>query len=335
MTLMKAIILDRFGDPDVLSIGEVEKPEPGAGQIRLRVAAAGVNFADTLMRQDRYAMTPPLPSILGSEAAGIVDAIGEGVTDLAPGQRVAAPLFAAGVHFGGYAEYVLVDAAFACPLPDAIDFETAAALLAQGLSALYLTRQAPPAGKTVLVSAAAGGVGSLLVQIARQAGAASVIAAASSADKLAFAAELGADAGVNYTDADWADQVATVTDGAGPDIIYESVGGDVTRAGLAMLAPKGQIVIYGALNIHDFALGVPDLLGLIFKNQSVTGFALAPLLTPAALRADLEYLFGLAASGELRVTIGGSFALEDVSEAHRTLEGRGTRGKLVLTNKVG
>ena len=331
MTMMNAIVLDRFGDPDTLRLTSVAKPDPRSGQLRLRVNAAGINFADTLMRQDRYAVTPPLPSILGSEAAGVVDALGEGVSGFVPGQRIAAPLFAAGQYYGGYAEYVLIDANYAVPIPAEVSFDTAAALLVQGLSALHLTRQAPPQGRTVLVNAAAGGVGSLLVQLARHAGAARVIAAASTADKLAFARALGADITVNYTDPDWAGQVADATDGVGPDIVYESVGGAICTASLAMLAPKGQIVIYGALNIQEFALGVPDLLAMIFKNQSLTGFALAPLLTPEGLKADLDELFGLVASGALRVTIGGRFGLEAAAEAHRQLEQRETRGKLVLT----
>jgi NADPH:quinone reductase len=330
MTMMDAVVLDRFGGPDVLKLDRVAMPEPGPGQVRVKVHAAGINFADTLMRQDRYAVTPPLPSILGSEAAGVVDAVGEGVTGIVVGQRVAAPLFAAGQFFGGYAQYAVTGAEFAVPIPDHVSFDAAAALLAQGLSALYLTRQAPPSGKTVLVNAAAGGVGSLLVQLALLAGATCVIAAASTKDKLAFAREMGANITVNYTDADWADQVAEATGGLGPDIIYESAGGAITRTSLAMLAPKGQMVVYGALNIQDFALGVPELMAMIFKNQSLTGFALAPLLTAEGMKADLGWLFALLAKGALRVTIGGRFAFEAVADAHRQLESRATHGKLVL-----
>jgi NADPH2:quinone reductase len=179
------------------------------------VRAAGVNFADTLMRQNRYAMTPPLPSVLGHEVAGVV----------AIGTRVAVPMFAAGDWFGGYADCVLADARFLVPIPDALPFETATALLVQGLTALHLTRQAPPHGKVALVNAAAGGVGSLLVQLAKRAGAAQVIAAAGGATKLDVARRLGADAGVDYTRAGWVEEVRVATGGAGPDIIYESAGG--------------------------------------------------------------------------------------------------------------
>ncbi len=326
---MKAVQISRFGGPEVLKVIELPTPAPAAGQLLVRVRAAGVNLADTLTRRDRYAVTPSLPAILGTEAAGVVEAVGTGAQGVAVGQRVAVPLFAAN-SLGGYAEFAAIDAALAVPLPDVISFEQAAALQIPGLTALYLTRQAPPNGKTVLINASAGGVGSILVQLAKRAGARKVIAGASTQEKLDFTRSLGADAGVNYTKPDWIDDLRRVTDGIGPDIIYESVGGEVTGASLAALAPLGQIVIYGALNIQSFQLGVPDLLGLIFKNQSLTGFAFQPLLTPESLHSGLAELFDLVASGGLVVTIGGKFGLEEASKAHSALEGRGTRGKLVL-----
>jgi NADPH:quinone reductase len=328
-TKMKAVQIDRFGGPEIFASVEVPTPVPGLGQVLIRVKAVGVNFADTLMRANRYAMTPELPTILGSEAAGVVEATGPGVAEFSLGQRVAAPLFM-GIGLGAYAEYVVIDTALAIALPDVISFDQAAAALSQGLTALFLTRQAPPMGKTVLVTAAAGGVGSILVQLAKRAGARKVIAAASSADKLDFAGSLGADAGVNYTNEDWTCQLHDATDGAGPDIIYESVGGDITAKNLANLAHGGEMVIYGALNIHSFNLGVPELLGMIFKNQSVTGFALVPLLTPAELRSGMAEIFDLMASGALVVSIGGRFPMRDAGRAHAALEGRGTSGKLIL-----
>jgi NADPH:quinone reductase len=327
---MRAVQMSRFGGPEVLEVVETPTPMPGPGQVLVRVRAAGVNFSETLMRRNRYAVTPPLPAVLGNEVAGVVERLGAGVGGPAVGARVVAPIFAAGGFYGGYAEYALIDAGFVVPLPDALSFEVATALMVQGLTALFLTRQAPPLGKTVLISAAAGGVGSLLVQLARRGGAGSVIAAASTAEKLAFARSLGADAGVDYTREDWVEQARAASGGAGPDIIYESVGGAVTKGSLAALAPLGRLVIYGALNIQSFDLGVPDLLGLIFKNQSLTGYALAPLLTPESLKAGLAELFDLAASGRLKVTIGGTFPLERVAEAHRALETRRTTGKVVL-----
>jgi len=327
---MKAVQISRFGGPEVLEVVELPTPIPGPGQLLVKVRSIGVNLADTLTRMNRYAVTPPLPAILGAEAAGVVEAKGADVRGFAIGQRVAAPLFVAS-GFGAYAEFVVIDAGLAVLLPDEISFEQAAALPIQGLTALYLTRQAPPKGKTVLITAAAGGVGSLLVQLAKRAGARAVIAGASSAQKLEFARSLGADAGVNYTNQNWIDALRGLTGGNGPDIIYESVGHEVTKASLAALAPLGQIVIYGALNIQSFQLGVPELLGLIFKNQSLTGFAFAPLLSPEGLRAGLDELFGLVTKGKLVATIGGRYPLAEASQAHSALEGRGTIGKLVLT----
>jgi len=327
---MKAVEISRFGGPEVLEVVDRDVPRPGPGQVLVRVRAAGVNFADTLMRQNRYALTPALPSILGHEVTGTVEELGAGVQGLRAGSRVAAPLFAGGSYFGGYAEYALIDARFATTLPDAVSFETGVALMVQGLTALHLTRQASPSGKTVLVNAAAGGVGSLLVQLVRRAGAKTIVAAAGSERKASLARALGADVGVVYTQPDWTARVRGVTGGRGPDLVYESAGGAVTVESLVMLAPLGQIVIYGALNIQSFSLGVPELLGLIFRNQSVRGFALAHLLDERSLRADLLELFDMAAAGRLRVLVDRVLPLEEAADAHRALEGRGTAGKIVL-----
>jgi NADPH:quinone reductase len=325
---MKAVQLHRFGSPDALQLVDLPTPEPGPGQVLVRVHASGINFADTLMRQDRYAITPPLPAVLGSEVAGTIEALGAGVT-YTSGARVAAPLFATN-SLGGYAEYAVIAADHLAPLPDAVTFDAAAALMVQGLTALHLVRRSDPAGKVVLVSAAAGGVGSILVQLLRRAGARKVIAAASSAEKLAFAQGLGADLGIDYTQDDWVERLTADLGGSGPDIIYESAGGAVTPACLKVLAPLGQIIVYGALNIQAFALGAPELLSLIFKNQSLTGFAFAPLLDVHSLKKDLGELFELVAAGELKVAIGERYSLENVGEAHRKLEARGTMGKVLL-----
>ncbi len=327
---MRAVQFRRFGGPEVLELVESPTPKPGPGQVLVRVRAAGINFSETLMRQNKYAVTPDLPAIPGTEVAGTVEALGSGVTSIKIGARVVVPLFATGTVVGGYADHVVVDAGLIVPLPDALAFETAMALMIQGLTALYLVKQISPKGKSVLISAAAGGVGSLLVQFAKRAGAKTVIAAASSAKKLDFVRSLGADVGVDYTKADWVAQVRAATGGNGPDIIYESSGGDVTKGCLEALAPLGELVIYGALNIQGFQFGVPELLGVIFKNQSLTGFALPTLLTPEGLKAGLAELFDLAVRGGLKVTIGATYPLERAAEAHRALEGRGTTGKLVL-----
>ena len=323
---MRQIEFANFGAPEVLKLVGKPTPAPGPGEILVGVKAIGVNFADTLMRQNRYAVTPELPAVPGTEVAGVVESIGHGVVSPPVGTRVAVPLFATGAVTGGYSDYVMVDASLAVPLPDDLSFEAAAALMIQGLTALYLTRQFPPKDKTVLVNAAAGGVGSLLIQLAKRAGAKAVIAAASTTEKLSLARSLGADFGIDYSKPGWGDEVRAASDGSGPDIIFESVGGDATKECLKMLASEGEIVIYGALN-----LGVPELINLIFKNQSLTGFALPTLLTPDGLARGLSELFELAVKGALKVHIGATFSLKDAAKAHQAMEARKTAGKVVMT----
>ncbi|RJT39274.1 zinc-binding alcohol dehydrogenase family protein [Mesorhizobium waimense] len=324
---MRAIQLTRFGGPDVLDVVDMPKPEPRDGEVLVRVHAAGVNFFEALMRADRYAVTPQLPMILGVEAAGTVEAVGSGVDSALLGARVAAPLFASSRPFGGYADYVTIDAGLAVPLPETLSFGDATALMVQGLTALHLLRQSPPAGKSALVTAAAGGVGSLLVQLAKRSGASTVIAAAGSKAKLDLAVSLGADVSVDYSRADWAAEVREATGGAGVDIVYDTVGGALTAAALDALAPCGELV-FAALG--RYALGTAELEAMIGRNQSLRGFALLPLLTPAGLRENLSELFQLAASGQLVVTTGARLPLDQVSEAHRLLDDRRSTGKVVL-----
>jgi NADPH:quinone reductase len=252
------------------------------------------------------------------------------VSGISIGARVAAPLFASGMRSGGYSEYIVIKAEFAIALPEDIPFETAVALLVQGMTALYLTRQFPPKGKVVLVNSAAGGVGYMLVQLAKSAGAKLVIGTASTAEKLAFAASLGADVVANYSETEWSQKVRDATGGNGPDLIYEAAGYDVWRASFALLAPFGHIAIYGSNNIKEFNLGPPELMALIGRNQTLSGFNSGAFLSPAALRTGLAELFQMVRRGELRVKIGGTYPLDQVSEAHRALEGRRTMGKVVL-----
>jgi NADPH:quinone reductase len=327
---MRQIEFATFGAPEVLSVVERKTPTPGPGEILVSVKAIGVNFADTLMRQNRYAVTPDLPAVPGTEVAGVVESIGHGVVSPTAGTRVAVPLFATGAVTGGYSDSVVVNASLAVPLPDELSFRAATALMIQGLTALYLTRTFPPKDRTVLVNAAAGGVGSLLIQLARRAGARAVIAAASTSEKLSLARSLGADFTIDYTKPGWGDEVRASSGGSGPDVIFESAGGDATRECLKMLASGGEIVVYGALNIQSFDLGVPELINLIFKNQSLTGFALPTLLTPDGLARGSSELFDLAVKGALKVQIGPTFSLRDAALAHRAMEARKTTGKVVL-----
>ncbi|TBY22226.1 quinone oxidoreductase family protein [Rhizobium leguminosarum] len=324
---MKAVQFTRFGPPDVLELVELPVPEPGPSEVLIRVHAAGVNFFEVLMRADRYAATPDLPMFPGVEVAGIIERAGPGADRSLIGTRVAVPLFAIGRGSGGYAEFAAVDGGAVVPLPDAVSFEAAAALMVQGLTALHLLRRSPVKGKIVLVNAAAGGVGSLLLQLARRDAAKMVIAAASSDEKRALSLSLGADHAADYTAPGWQEDVKRLTGGLGVDIIYETVGGAFSRAALDVLAPCGELVLAA---MGRFGLEAADVEHMLDVNQSIKGFSLLPLLTPEGVREDLAALFELAAAGALTVTDGGRFPLHQAAEAHRAIEERRAVGKVVL-----
>ncbi len=321
---MKAVQFRQFGPPEVLHIVEIPAPVPAQGEVLVRVHAAGVNYFEVLIRADRYAVTPELPMIPGVEVAGIVERIGPGVDPSLLGARVGVPLFAAG-RGSGYAELVAVEAASAIPLPGGLGFNDAVALMVQGLTALHLVRRSPPKGRSVLVAAAAGGVGSLLVQLAKREGAEWVIAAASSRAKLDLALSLGADMAIDYSRADWTDALQAQTGGA--DIIYETVGGTMTKAALYALAPRGEIV-FAALG--RFELDQPEMNRMFNLNQSIKGFALLPLLSSESVRRDLTELFDLAIKGRLKIVQGGAFPLHEAAHAHAAIESRSVSGKVVL-----
>lgn len=324
---MKAVQFNRFGGPEVMEVVDVPTPVAQAGEVLVKVEAAGINFFEVLMRADRYAVTPALPAFPGVEVAGTVEAVGEGVDPGLFGRRVAAPLFVSVRPFGGYADYVAIDASLIVPLPDVLSFEDATALMVQGLTALHLTRQSPPAGRTVLVPAAAGGVGSLLIQLAKGQGARRAIALAGGAAKRDFALSFGADVAIDSSAADWPARVREASDGAGAEIVYDTVGGALTKQFLDVLASGGELV-FAALG--RFQLSASDLEAMIGRNQALKGFALLPLLSPDILRTSLSELFDLAARSRLRVTIGGRFPLHQTGEAHRLLEERRATGKVVL-----
>jgi NADPH:quinone reductase len=325
---MKAIQMTRMGAPDVLQLVDIETPVAGHGQVLIKVAAAGINFAETQMRQGLYPVQ--LPLIMGSEAAGTIAALGPGVSGLAPGARVAAAF----LQSGGYAEYALADAADVILLPEQLDFPQATALFVQGLTAYLLAHEvAPPgSGETVLVHAAAGGVGSLLVQLAKLRGAGKVIATASSASKLDLALRLGADVAINYTDVNWAEQVRATTGERGVDIIYEATSGAIGEQSFGLLGPRGRMVLYGLFNLQSTQFTTAQVGQLIGQNQSILGFSISSLRAtqPERLQAPLRELFALAAEGALQVAIGGVFPLSEAAAAHRALEQRATTGKLVL-----
>jgi NADPH:quinone reductase len=322
---MKAVQFGRFGGPEVLEIVDLPTPRPARSQVLLRVHAAGINYFEVLMRSNRYAVTPALPMRPGVEVAGIVEAVGEDVAPDMRGVRVAVPLFAFGGSSGGYAEYVTVDASSLVPVPEILPFADAVALQVQGLTALHLSRLRDVTDKTVVVSAAAGGVGSLLIQFLKAAQARTIIALTSSQPKQELALSLGADRALSHVQETWP---AALHDTSGPaDLIFDLVGGALTRSCLSALAPGGEIV-FAALG--RFELAADEVDGMFANNQTLSGFALLPRLTRNTVKAELLELFDRAASRRLKVIPGGSFPLERAADAHRAIESRETVGKVVL-----
>jgi NADPH2:quinone reductase len=316
---MKAIRVNELGGADKLTLEEIEKPTPKADEVLIKVAAAGINYADTMMRSGNYLTKPELPFTLGYEAAGTVAEIGENVKHLQVGQRVLATTIS-----GGYAEFATAKANAAMPIPDELGFGESTALLVQGLTALGLLNPTN-SGESILIHAAAGGVGTLLVQLAKHKGL-KVIATASSEQKLTKVAELGADVCINYTESDWTEQVLQATDGKGVNWIIEMVGGDIVAQNLKVLAKHGTMWIYGAASGQDFKVSV---LSLMHKNHKIQGYWL--MNEPIQNRISFtKELLGHINSGRLKIEVT-EFPLEKAREAHEAIEGRKTTGKVVLT----
>ncbi|TME11529.1 MAG: NADPH:quinone oxidoreductase family protein [Chloroflexi bacterium] len=325
---MKAIRINETGSPEVMHLEEIESPTPKEGQILIKVAAAGINFADLAQRQGAYLTRTQTPMTLGFEFAGTVAALGPGVTTPAVGTRVVA------FGEGAYAEYALAQAATTVPIPPNLDFTHAAALPVQGITAYQLLRESAQIqpGETVLVHASAGGVGTLAVQLAHLMGAGTVIGTASNASKLELARRLGADVAINYTEENWAEQVNHATGGHGADIILEMVGGQIAEQSLQCLAPFGRMVIYGATSgqIAQFT-GIQ----LMYKNQAIIGYWLNSQLrrTDRITRAVMD-LMQYFISGKLEIVVGQTFPLAQAAEAHSAIAERKTMGKVVLMLKA-
>jgi NADPH:quinone reductase len=326
-TTMQQVQFSHYGDPSVLDIVQVPIPAPAEGEVLIRIKASGVNFSDILRRQDRYFMPTPLPYRPGVEAVGEIVRIGSGVT--APLQK---GMIVLGIlpHGGAYAEFVTAPAQYCVPLPPGMDPVVATGIFVQGSTAhLMISKLAGDLqGQTVLVNAAAGGVGSLLVQLARQAGA-KVIAASSSAGKLGMAKAFGADTVVNYAEKGWGDELRTLTDGAGVDLAFEMVGGHVYDESIRSLKKGGKIIIYGCAsgvqgNIH------PEY--FVDENITQVGFNLAYYIGtyPEIWQQSLGAVIGLIMQGKLRIETASKFPLDRVAEAHRKIESRETTGKVVL-----
>ena len=316
---MKAIRVHELGGAEKLTVEEIEKPIPGADEVLIKTAAAGINYADTMMRAGNYLTKPDLPFTLGYEAAGTIESLGENVTNFSVGQRVLAT-----TSSGGYAEYATAKAALTMPIPDELGFGEATALLVQGLTALGLLNETK-SGQTILIHAAAGGVGTLLVQLAKHKGL-KVIGTASSEQKLELVASLGADIAINYSEADWTDEVLKATDGKGVDWLIEMVGGDIVGKNLKVLAKHGTMWIYGAASGEDFKVSV---LSLMAKNHTIRGYWLMNESVPNRIAFTKELLEHLGA-GRLKIQVT-EFPLEQAKEAHEAIENRKTTGKVVLT----
>ncbi|MHC6593560.1 quinone oxidoreductase family protein [Arthrobacter sp. C152] len=316
-----AIVARQAGGPEVLEYTEVERPVPGPGQLLFRVGAAGVNFIDTYKRSGTY--TVPYPFIPGSEAAGTVEAVGEGVTGFTVGDRLAT---AEGVSC--YADYALVDEEAALPVPKGLDVFTAAALPLQGITAHYLinsTFKVEP-GHTVLLHAGAGGVGLLLIQLLKAKGA-RVITTVSNDEKKALALEAGADHVVRYEG--FPHHVREMTGGTGVDVVYDGVGRNTFDGSLAALRVRGMLVLFGAASgpVPPFDPQRLNAAGSVFLTRPTMGHYLRDA---AERRWRSDEVFAAAANGSLKVRIGARYPLSQAAQAHRDLEGRKTTGKVLL-----
>jgi NADPH2:quinone reductase len=321
---MRAVVVESTGGPEVLEVQDLEQPEPGPGELRVDVAAAGVNFIDVYFRTGAYPL--PLPFQLGSEGAGTVSAVGEGVDDVAVGDRVAWAM----VRGAGYAEQVLLPAERAVPVPDGVDLEAAAAVMLQGMTAHYLCEATYPAraGETALVHAAAGGLGLLLTQMLSAKGV-RVIGTTSTEEKERLARGAGAAEVIRYTEQDLRAEVERLTDGRGVDVVYDSVGKDTFDAGLDVLRPRGYMVLCGASSgpVPPFDPQLLNPKGSLFLTRPSLG---AYIATRDELLERGEAVLSAVAEGRLDVRIGGRYPLAEAGRAHDDLEGRRTTGKLLV-----
>jgi NADPH2:quinone reductase len=315
---VRAIQINEFGGPEVLQLVELPDPQPSGDQVVYDVRAAGVNYADTHQAENSYLAEQSLPLVPGAEFAGTA----------ADGTRVVGLLFGG----GGYAEKVAAMPALTWPVPDGVSESAALAVVLQGLTAWHLLRTCAhlATGESVVVHAAAGGVGSIAVQLAKLWGAGRVIGLASTVDKRALAVELGADAVVDPAAEDLTDALVAVNGGSRVDIVLEMTGGPVFDASLAALAPFGRLVTYGMASRTPPTPVEPG--ALIGRSRAVMGFWLAHCARrPGMLRLPVAQLLELVAEGALRTVDGGSYPLADAARAHEDIRARRTAGKLILT----
>jgi NADPH2:quinone reductase len=328
---MHAIQITEHGGPEVMKWTDLPAPSPAKGEVLVRVEAAGVNFIDVYFRKGSYKM--PLPAILGVEGAGIVEATGPEVTTVKMGDRVAWSdrVGAAPGMSGSYATHTVVPAARLVAVPSDLDARSAAAAMLQGMTAHYLTRSTFPlrAGHTCLVHAAAGGVGLLLCQMAKMAGA-RVFGTVSTEQKAKLAEQAGADEVILYTTHDFESETRRLTSGRGVDVVYDSVGATTFDKSLASLAPRGMLVLYGQSSgpVAPLDPQVLNAKGSLFLTRPNLAHYVS---TRDELLARAGEVLGWVKSGKLKLRIGATFRLRDAADAHRALEGRATTGKVLLT----
>jgi NADPH:quinone reductase len=313
---MRAIQMTEFGGPEVLKVADLPVPEPGPEETLIKVSHAGVNFADTHTRTNSYVQRATLPLVPGGEVAGIRQDTGERVVAL--------------VGTGGYAEYATAPKQLSFAIPDELDDGTALAMIVQGLTAWHLYRTAGrvAAGESVVVHAAAGGVGSLAAQLGHPFGAGRVIATASSEEKRALALELGADVAVDPAPEGLTERLIEANEGRSVDVVFEMSGGEVFEASYRALAPFGRIVAYGIATNQANEVSTGSLLR---HSRAVVGFYLFHCLGRHGMFAEaLEELFARAARGELKVIVGNTYPLEQAAQAQIDLRERRTTGKLLL-----
>ena len=322
--MIKAIRFHQTGGPDVLKYETVEIGEPGPGQVLLRQKAVGLNFIDIYHRTGLYPL--PLPSGIGLEAAGIVESVGRDVSDFKPGDRVA---YGVG-PIGSYAEARLIPSEKIVKMPDNVDFKQAAAAMLKGLTAQYLLRRTfkVKAGDTILVHAAAGGVGLILCQWAKALGA-TVIGTVGSKEKAALAAANGCDHPINYTSEDFVARVHQITGGAGVAVVYDSIGKDTFEKSLNCLSPLGMMVSFGN------ATGpLPPIDSAVLAAKGSLFFTRPSLMAYMAKRNDMvagaNELFAMMSSGKVKIAVNQTRPLAEAAEAHRDLEARRTTGSTVL-----
>jgi NADPH2:quinone reductase len=320
---MKAIVVEEYGGPEKLVYRDVDKPKPKAGEALVRIEAIGVNYIDVYHRTGLYPL--PLPFTSGSEASGTVEAVGDDVNEIRVGDRVAYAM-----SLGAYAEYAAVPTARLVKVPENVDAETAAAAMLQGMTAHYLVTSTYmlKRGDAALVHAAAGGVGLLLIQMAKRIGA-RVFGTVSTEEKARLAREAGADEVIIYTKQDFQEEIKRATEGKGVEVVYDSVGKTTFIKSLESLAPRGLLALFG-----QSSGPVPPFDAALLAQKGSLFLTRPSLAHYTATREELLWrageVFKWIVAGQLKLRIGKRFPLAEASEAHRQLEGRATTGKVLL-----